>query len=163
MLQTIIKYYKYNWCQYIYIYLSIYLIYTRISRGLAKSRHLGLRKTLFSPPPSASCLFIGENTEGLPRSLASSLLVTFYDQQRMQWWYSYTQTHTFIRNSIKVLVRLLYSYCYLINKPNSKYTSVSILGTNSNQFHFVLLSAGWNTITKEYKEKIDNNSITVRG
>ena len=44
--------------------------------------------------PFAPCLFMGENTgEGLPKSLALSLLVTFYEPQGIWWWYSCSPHH----------------------------------------------------------------------
>ena len=60
---------------------SIYLAYIPIEKGLL-DKAFRVHGDYTLPSPSAPCLFIGENTEeGLPRLLASSLSVTFYNPQ----------------------------------------------------------------------------------
>ena len=74
------------------IYLYTWLIYPL--KGDSQDKAFRIQGDFILSSPSAPCLFVGKITvEGLPRPLALSLLVTFYEPQGIRRWYSCSPHH----------------------------------------------------------------------
>ena len=65
-------------------HLSIYISDIFSLKGGSQDKAFRVQGNFILPSPSAPCLFIGENSlEVLPRPLAPSLLVAFYESQKI--------------------------------------------------------------------------------